>query len=276
MPVDPLAHLKPKGDEADEAVATEPGSGSEPPWGAAASSGPPPARRSTRRSESPPARPSGATSSAAAASPTPLQIAWALVAVVPERVDPIAFGGRALTWLVLLLWGAWFVLQPWHSEAVMASFLHRPDLVFHEAGHVLFVPFGRWMTYLGGSATQCLIPALCVLHFLARRSPFSAAVCLWWFGQNFVDLSPYIGDARALDLSLVGEWNEDMVSVRAARHDWRQLLAPLGLLEWDRTLGAAAGVFGRAVMVLACAWSGWLLLRMRGRVQADAFEAGPR
>lgn len=38
-------------------------------------------------------------------------------------------------------------------------FLDRVDLVFHEAGHVIFGPFGEFIGILGGSLMQVLIPA---------------------------------------------------------------------------------------------------------------------
>jgi hypothetical protein len=37
------------------------------------------------------------------------------------------------------------------------------------------------------------------------RDPFGAAVALLWLGENFVDIAPYIGDARAGQLPLLGD-----------------------------------------------------------------------
>ena len=46
--------------------------------------------------------------------------------------------------------------------------------MFHEAGHILFSPFGRFMTVLGGSLTQVLVPLLCAGAFLWQtRDPFA-------------------------------------------------------------------------------------------------------
>jgi hypothetical protein len=67
------------------------------------------------------------------------------------------------------------------------SFLHLPNPVFHEAGDVLFSPFGRFMTVLGGSLFQVLVPAICAAPFAYQhRNWFAAAVCAWWAGQNLV------------------------------------------------------------------------------------------
>jgi hypothetical protein len=86
----------------------------------------------------------------------------------------------------------------------MDSFLHLPDLVFHEAGHLIFGVFGRFMSVLGGSLLQFLIPVVAAVAFVRQEEKFSAAVCAWWAGQNLVDLAPYIADARSLRLVLLG------------------------------------------------------------------------
>ena len=43
----------------------------------------------------------------------------------------------------------------------MNSFLHLINLLFHEAGHIIFSPFGQFMTMLGGSLMQVLVPIVC-------------------------------------------------------------------------------------------------------------------
>jgi hypothetical protein len=40
--------------------------------------------------------------------------------------------------------------------------------------------------------------------FLVKtRDPFDASVSLWWTAENFVDITAYINDARAMDLTVV-------------------------------------------------------------------------
>ncbi|MES0874652.1 hypothetical protein [Sinimarinibacterium thermocellulolyticum] len=131
---------------------------------------------------------------------------WGTLWSVPERVDQTAFIGRCLVLVGILAWGIWFIAQPLSSDALMRSFLHGVDLAFHEFGHLLFSFLGEWMMYLGGSLLQILVPLLLAVYFVCKQhQPFSAAVCLWWCGQNFIDVAPYIADARALALPLVGE-----------------------------------------------------------------------
>ena len=67
-------------------------------------------------------------------------------------------------------------------SGIILNFLHLINLVFHEAGHVIFGFFGRFVAVLGGSVNQVLVPAVCTGVFLARRQYGSAAVTLFWTG----------------------------------------------------------------------------------------------
>lgn len=187
---------------------------------------------------------------------------WALATQVPDRVDPVAWGGRACLWLVLLIWGGRFVVATLGSDYPMRSVLHLVNTPFHEAGHVLFGPFGDFLTKLGGSLLQVLIPLLCGAVFLVKsRDPFAASVMLWWCGQNFIELGPYIADARALRLVLIGGVTGAEVE---DYHDWEAILGALGWLDHDRRLAWASHAWGSALIAAASAWGAWLLWRQRG------------
>ena len=193
---------------------------------------------------------------------------WSAVWALPERDEPLQFYAELAVYALIVAWGLWFIFQPWDSEAIGESFLHRVNLPFHEFGHVLFRPFGQWLMFLGGSLFQCLLPLLPAGYFLFwQRQPFSAAVCLWWCGQNFIDLAPYIGDARAMALPLVGEWSDEVVSLRSLRHDWHNILEPLGWLPYDHRLALISKTIGSLIMLLAWSWGGALLLRRWHRLR---------
>jgi hypothetical protein len=134
--------------------------------------------------------------------------------------------------------------------AASESVLHLPNLVFHEAGHVLFLPFGRFMNVLGGSLFQFALPLTLAIAFLKQRNPFGAVVCTWWAGQNLLDLAPYIADARALQLVLLG----GRTGAEVQGHDWEYLLATLGWMRFDRTIGMGAHRLGLLMMVGALVW----------------------
>jgi hypothetical protein len=182
-----------------------------------------------------------------------------LLMVSPD-VNELELGGRAIVWLGLLILSWSFVTAPLVSSQIAPSFIHliisRVNLVFHEAGHIFLGPFGSFIGTLGGSLFQVLIPCLCVFTFLRYGNPFGASVTLWWTGQNFIDMAPYIYDARAQQLILLGG-----VTGRDAPgyHDWNNILSRLGLLNFDHTFGRLSHLVGTGIMILALIWGGYLL-----------------
>ncbi|MEJ7808070.1 MAG: hypothetical protein WKG03_19380 [Telluria sp.] len=177
---------------------------------------------------------------------------------MPARIDALAVGGRAVLWCALALWALWFALCGIDHEATNGSFLHAVILPFHEFGHVLFMPFGRFMAMLGGSLFQVLMPLGLMAAFIVKqRDPFGASVMLWWSGQSLVDLAPYVGDAVERAMPLIGGADEQS-------HDWGNLLTMMGLLDYTQGLARLCFSAGVLVMLAALAW-GALLLRMQYR-----------
>lgn len=121
----------------------------------------------------------------------------ALLFHLPAEINPVAWGFRCLVLAGILLWGIKFIVAGIDAETSLQSIWHLVNLPFHEAGHIFFRPFGRLMTSLGGSLMQVLMPLICLVVFLIKtRDPFAGSFALWWTGQNFIDLAPYI-DAPA-------------------------------------------------------------------------------
>jgi hypothetical protein len=173
-----------------------------------------------------------------------------------EALSGVVWWGRAVFLLLLVVWTWSFARAPM-GVAVMDSFLHLPDLVFHEAGHVIFSPFGRFLTVLGGSLFQCLVPAILAGAFARERQWFSVAVMTWWTGQNLLDLAPYIADARALSLVLLG----GKTGAEVEGHDWEYLLTQLGWTHLDRAIGLWTHRFGLLVMVASVVFAAVTLFR---------------
>lgn len=177
----------------------------------------------------------------------------------PE-LDGLGLWARAVLLLVLLIWGLRLIALSPASNGAGQSFLHLVNLPFHEAGHLLFRPFGSFMTSLGGTLGQLLMPLICAGTLLLKtRDPFGAAVACWWFGQNFLDIAPYINDARAGELPLLG--GNFGHSAPYGFHDWEYLLTESGLLHLDHHLAWLSHGLGAAIMLLALAWGATLLLR---------------
>jgi len=215
------------------------------------------------------ARPGPGAAGAAGADRDPAEApAWpararAYLLDLPVAKDPgLALLGRGLLLAFFVLWTPALLtldLGLDDPEALPSSFWfwHRVDLVFHEAGHVLFRPFGEFLTTLGGSLNQLLMPAIAGGVLLVRtRDPFGAALCLWWLGQSLVDLAPYINDARALKMQLVGGGTG---LDRPGVHDWENILLDLHLIHRDHAIASTAKGLGGLLILLGLAWAGFLL-----------------
>lgn len=178
---------------------------------------------------------------------------------VGAEVNMVYFAGRAILLLIIFAWGMKFIFTPMGDNYAWESFMHLVNLPFHEAGHVLFRLFGRFMAALGGSLAQLLVPLICLLTFLIKtRDAFAASVSLWWLAESLMDIAPYINDARALDLVLLGGvTGKDVEDF----HDWEFILRKTGMLEYDRFLAGAAQAAGILLMFCAFAWGGFLLYR---------------
>ncbi len=93
----------------------------------------------------------------------------------------------------------------------------------------------------GGTLFQLLVPAVCLVHLLRRGANLGWQLCLFWLGENLLNISIYAGDAVKQELPLVG----------GGEHDWTYLLTELGLIA--HTTGTAKAVFfaGSAVIFLS-------------------------
>jgi hypothetical protein len=180
-----------------------------------------------------------------------------------QSTDSMTFAGRGVLFLLLLWWGKTFILTPLETNYTGESFFHLINLPFHEAGHFLFMPLGRFMMILGGSLGQILMPLVCLVAFLVKtRDPFGASVVLWWMAESLMDLAPYINDARALDLMLLG----GVTGKETDGHDWNNILTLLGWLEYDHRLAHLAYNAGIVLMLASLAWGGLLLLKQYRRL----------
>jgi len=175
----------------------------------------------------------------------------------PE-VPPLFLAGRMLLLLILAVWGLRLGLSSIEGDVIASCFLHNVNLPFHEAGHIFFRPFGRFVTVLGGTLGQLLMPLICLGVFLKERRPFAAAVALWWFGENFIDIAPYINDARRQELILLGGVTGKDVP---GYHDWAYILGQLGWRQYDHLLARASHITGFCLIILSLAWAAWLLYR---------------
>jgi len=164
-----------------------------------------------------------------------------------------ATAGRAVG-LLLLIWIAFRVLGQGLTLASggVVAFLHGVNLVFHEAGHLIFGFFGQFVGVLGGSLNQVLIPAICVVAFLRTHQGASAAVAVFWTGQSLADVAVYAADGRAMALPLLAE---------GLIHDWNYILGHTGLLQHAEAIGRLMFGAGALLMLGALAFLALDVLR---------------
>jgi len=183
-----------------------------------------------------------------------------------EPLDEIGvptFYGRCLVLGLLALWGCFLFTDDFRIGEIGTSFMHNILLPIHEAGHVLFMPFGNFMGILGGSLFQLLLPfGISIAFIWINKDNFGAAIAMWWGSVSLLDLAPYIYDARHPRLILLGgHTGED------GPHDWVYLLTALGHLQNSQRLGAIAHALGGILMFVALSWAMAVLWRQRLVVQ---------
>ena len=121
------------------------------------------------------------------------------------------------------------------------------------------------MQILGGTLGQLLIPAIVGGTFIYQHQPYSASIGLWWLGESLMDIAPYIDDARAGQLMLLGGVTGSEVE---DYHDWEGILSRLGMMQYDHALARFAFALGVVIMLSALCWGGsilWGEYRLRAR-----------
>lgn len=179
-----------------------------------------------------------------------------------EKIGSLSFYGRCGMFVLLVLW-SWFLIgYDYRYAEINGSFMHNILLPIHEAGHVLFIPFGEFMTILGGSLFQLLVPLGIAGAFLWKnRDCFGAAVGAWWGGVSLLDLSPYIYDSLHPQMIMIGgHTGED------GPHDWIYLLGEFGQLTNAQGIGAFVHACGALATIAALAWGAAVLWRQKALV----------
>lgn len=135
------------------------------------------------------------------------------------------------------------VLQLFHFQTWW--FIQNVNLIFHEAGHILLLPFPHFITLIGGSLFEIGIPLSVTLYFIATQRMFSAACASWWLTTACLSVAIYAADAQERALPLITK-NID-------HHDWFNILDILHLLKYDNLFGAFFWWLGIAASILMLA-----------------------
>lgn len=180
------------------------------------------------------------------------------IATVPNERNLPLIALKTFFLVILAVYGVSLALPPIASNSAGESFLHLINLPFHEAGHIFFTPFGRFLQILGGSLLQLIVPAVVAGTFIYQGRHYPAVVGLWWLGESLLDLAPYIDDARAGQLMLLGGVTGSEVE---DYHDWEGLLSRLGMMQYDHAMARLALGVGITIMLGAVGWGLWLTWR---------------
>jgi len=175
--------------------------------------------------------------------------------VLPSKSDSLSNYGRAAVLIFVAVWGYRLAAMDYRDGEINGSFMHNIVLPIHEAGHIFFIPFGEFMTILGGSLFQVALPlGIAVAFLLRQRDAFGAAICLWWAGASVVDLAPYIWDSIDPQLIMLGgHTGED------GPHDWIYLLGRFGAIKQAHVFGVFIHHLGVLMMLAGAVWGGiWL------------------
>lgn len=194
----------------------------------------------------------------------------AAVTHVPDRVDPTTFWARVVLLALFALWGASLIAANIRTGEIFNTFLHKPLLVFHEAGHFIFMLFGEFIAVAGGTLGQLILPVVLMVALLRKGDAFGGAIGFWLLGVSVLDVAPYVYDAKEPYLVLLGGHTGE-----EGGHDWIYLLSHLGLREYSQALGWWIHKLGALMVLAALGWGGWLLWQQRTRL-AETLDEGTR
>jgi hypothetical protein len=128
------------------------------------------------------------------------------------------------------------------------------NLALHEAGHWIFGILDiRFITVAGGTIMQLVFPTASLVNFLKiQKSQAGVLFSLFWMGENLMEISWYMADAKVQALILI----TGMSGREGGGHDWGNMLGWLGLT--GHCVGMAEVVHW-AGMTLFIFPLGWLL-----------------
>jgi len=170
---------------------------------------------------------------------------------IPWDVTPGVWYGRLAALVLVVVWGTAVLLSRMTDPPVL---LHLTVILFHEAGHVLFAPFGEALRIAGGTLGQLLIPLACAVSLHRRGDNFGAAICLAWMAMSGMDASVYAYDAADPLLPLIGGGTG-----ADSFHDFVFLFERYGQLEHARGWARAMKALAALGLYASLAWAGVLL-----------------
>jgi hypothetical protein len=128
--------------------------------------------------------------------------------------------------------------------------LDGANLLFHEAGHLIFGVLGPTIGLYGGTLGQFIFPMAVIMGFWRQRTATSFAAGWIWFFENFFSVARYMADAHSQVLPLVG----------GGEHDWFNIFLRWHVLDHDATIAATVRICGWIGIGLTFGWLARLAL----------------
>lgn len=163
--------------------------------------------------------------------------------------------------LLIAVWG-WFALVM-NDQTPIFVYL---NIAVHEAGHVLFRPFGELTMLIMGSGFEVLFPfAVGVVFLLRKRDLVSTAVSWGWSASALASAATYIADADDGRLALLGAPGPDTAG------DWERILGAqyVDKLFLADPIAANVRAAGYVLWFVAMGLTVWVIIRERSRDGAD-------
>ena len=170
---------------------------------------------------------------------------------VPWDVPRPVWYGRLGLLAVIAVWATSVVLSRMTEPPTL---LHLTVILFHEAGHVIFMPFGEALRVAGGTLGQLLMPLVCAVALHRRGDNFGAAICLAWMGMSLADASVYAYDAADPVLPLIGGGTGN-----DSFHDFIFLFERYGQLGHARGWALSMKALAAVAVYASLAWAAVLL-----------------
>jgi hypothetical protein len=113
------------------------------------------------------------------------------------------------------------------------------NLIIHESGHFFFMNSRGIIGPLSGTLAQILFPIF--LSFLAfyYKDKIIGIFFLFWSGENLIDISYYIADAKDMKLDMI---------IPNGTHDWNYMLGKFNLIEHCKTIADLVYLLGFIIM----------------------------
>lgn len=153
--------------------------------------------------------------------------------------------GRQVKIVFAILVSAYFLWAAAHPDEW--RLIDGVNLIVHEAGHIIFRPFGEFLMIAGGSLFQVIVPSVFAGYFFLKKSYYSSALVLFWVGESLLNVSVYAADSVAMQLPLLG--GNDSI------HDWNYMLDHLNLLGETERIGFLIRSAGVLIIISASVWA---------------------